>query len=547
MKHPIIFRNQFSMVFISIILLNSLLFLNACSDTNSKKGSDSSTVAVNEGEQYRLAFHFTPQKNWMNDPNGMFYLDGKFHLYFQHHPDSNVWGPMHWGHATSEDLMNWEEHEIALFPDELGTIFSGSAVVDYQNTSGLGTKENPPIVAIYTNHDADGEKAGSLTFQNQSIAYSNDKGYTWTKYSKNPVVKNPGIKDFRDPKVFWMENQQKWIMALAAGQEIQYYESKNLIDWSYKSSFGTGIGNHDGVWECPDLFPLTIEGTETVKWVHLVSINPGGPNGGSATQYFIGDFDGNQFTLDPEFKVDIEKSHRFWADFGRDNYAGVTFSNWRTDDKKKPLFLGWMSNWLYGTIVPTYNWRSAMTLPRNLELSKTKEGYILKSTLAVDWDSFTTNKGNIVETKIEGNTTIVPPNTLDLSAAKINIQLKNLESTTYTFELANQYGDTLSFGYDHKAKQFFINRSKSGKVDFSPEFTKGPSTAPRFSDDDMISLEFVLDKMSIELFYDSGEAVMTEIFFPNAPYQTLTLRTDDPTNTKYSATILEVNPSKNKE
>ena len=290
----------------NLILVLTFFIFSACN--NLKKSSDK--ISMNQKNQdeikYRPQIHFSPKENWMNDPNGMFYYKGKYHLYFQHNPNSNVWGPMHWGHAISEDLVSWEQQPIALFPDDLGTIFSGSAVVDLKNTSGFGTKQNPPIVAIYTNHNSREEKNGSKKFQNQSIAYSLDEGQTWTKYNQNPVIKNPGIIDFRDPKVFWYERQNKWVLTLAAGQQTQFYESKDLKNWSYLSSFGKGIGNHKGVWECPDFFELPVEGSKETKWVHLVSINPGGPNGGSATQYFIGDFDGTNFFVDPYFEKQMK-------------------------------------------------------------------------------------------------------------------------------------------------------------------------------------------------------------------------------------------------
>jgi sucrose-6-phosphate hydrolase SacC (GH32 family) len=242
-----------------VLILITILFFNTCS-TDKKNNDKGMTNTQSEEEKYRPSFHFTPQKNWMNDPNGMFFLNGQFHLYFQYHPESSVWGPMHWGHATSKDLIRWEEHPIALFPDDLGTIFSGSAVVDHLNTTGFGSLENPPIVAMYTNHDAKAEQKGSELFQTQSIAYSLDQGFTWTKFENNPVIQNPGIRDFRDPKVFWMESDKKWIMTLAAGQETQFYASTNLKEWTFLSAFGKGIGNHDGVWECPDLFPLKVKG-----------------------------------------------------------------------------------------------------------------------------------------------------------------------------------------------------------------------------------------------------------------------------------------------
>lgn len=521
-----------------------LVFMFACSDekTNNEKRMKKDFT---EEEKYRPNFHFTPQNNWMNDPNGMFYLDGVFHLYFQHHPASNVWGPMHWGHATSEDLINWEEQPIALFPDHLGTIFSGSAVFDAQNTSGLGTKETPPVVAIYTNHDAVAAKKGSTFFQTQSIAYSLDKGYSWIKYENNPVIENPGIRDFRDPKVFWMESEKKWIMTLAAGQETQFFASADLKKWSYLSRFGEGIGNHEGVWECPDLFPLKVNGSDTIKWVHLVSINPGGPNGGSATQYFIGDFDGTHFTIDPTFKNDLEEKHLFWADFGKDNYAGVTFSNWLTANKN-PLFLGWMSNWQYANRVPTFKWRSSMTLPRILELNQTESSYRLRSKLMVKWERFTSKNLSVKERPIEEGTTIAEENEIDLSSARVKVKLKNLEPMTYTFVLANQLGDSLLFGYNHREKQFFTDRRTSGQVSFSPEFSKKQSLAPRFHNKKELELEFVLDKTSIELLFDNGETVITEIFFPNHPFQTLSIIPEISCKTIFSADLWELNPKQNK-
>jgi levanase/fructan beta-fructosidase len=256
------------------------------------------TKTYTEEDLYRPNFHFTPKKGWMNDPNGMFYKNGYYHLYYQHYPDSNVWGPMHWGHAISTDMITWVEKPIALYPDEKGYIFSGSAVVDEKNTSGFGTLENPPIVAMFTYHDMVKEKVGAINYQSQGIAYSLNEGLTWTKYEQNPIIKNPNIKDFRDPKITWDAIHQQWLMVLASGDEVYFYTSKNLKDWNKISEFGKRIGAHGGVWECPDFFPMIVEGSDDYKWVLLQSINPGGPNGGSATQYFVGDFDGKKFTLD---------------------------------------------------------------------------------------------------------------------------------------------------------------------------------------------------------------------------------------------------------
>ena len=518
--YTIIFKSENKVLWILIFMI-----LSSCM---SKDKTPEKVFIKNENldeKMYRPSLHFSPKKNWMNDPNGMFYYKGKYHLYFQHHPYSNVWGPMHWGHAISKDLISWEEQPIALFPDNLGTIFSGSAVVDHNNTSGFGTEINPPIVAIYTNHNSTEANEGSIKFQNQSIAYSLDEGQTWTKYINNPIIKNPGVRDFRDPKVIWYEKDQKWILTLAASQITQFYESKDLKEWNYLSSFGEGIGNHNGVWECPDLFELPVRGTDQTKWVHLVSINPGGPNGGSATQYFIGDFDGKKFVIDHDFETQMKNKHDFWTDFGKDNYAGVTFSNWESD-KGGVLLLGWMSNWQYASKVPTNTWRSAMTLGRELELYKTKENsYRLRSILSSNFGNYESMAIEKQGELIKENITLVTKKTIDLSTAKVQIKISGLEDTEYIFEIANSSGDKLVFGYDHKELLFFIDRNQSGKTKFSDKFSKKPSLAPRFINKQTLDIEFLLDKASIEIFFDEGRTVMTEIFFPNAPMETLNLKT----------------------
>ncbi|HZH37827.1 MAG TPA: glycoside hydrolase family 32 protein, partial [Flavisolibacter sp.] len=327
-------------IFLAVLLL-------ACS---SIKIAPAETTAYNE--PHRPQIHFTPKTAWMNDPNGMVYHNGTYHLFYQHNPDSTVWGPMHWGHATTKNLVHWQHQPVKLFPDSLGTIFSGSAVVDVNNTSGFGSKGKVPLVAIFTHHNPVMEKAGRNDFQYQSLAFSLDEGKTWTKYTGNPVVKNPGIRDFRDPKVMWHQGSGKWIMTLATLDRVTFYSSSNLKDWLKESEFGKELGAHGGVWECPDLFPLEYNGEQV--WVLLVSINPGGPNGGSATQYFTGRFDGKTFT---PLQTDTQ-----WIDYGPDNYAGITWSN----TGKRKIFLGWMSNWQYAAAVPTQTWRSAMTIPRDL-------------------------------------------------------------------------------------------------------------------------------------------------------------------------------------
>ncbi|APZ46335.1 glycosyl hydrolase family 32 [Polaribacter reichenbachii] len=504
------------LTFIALVLL---VFFN-CKNTVITKEKTSKTNT--EEELYRPNFHFTPKKAWMNDPNGMFYYNGYYHLYFQYHPDSNVWGPMHWGHAISTDMITWSEQPIAIYPDELGTIFSGSAVVDISNSSGLGEVEKSiPIIAMYTNHKDFGN--GKVK-QVQSIAYSNDEGKTFKKYENNPVIDNDTIKDFRDPKITWDEDRHKWIMSLAAGDKIMFYDSKNLKNWNLLSEFKKDKNSKDGVWECPDLFKLPVKGTEEFKWVLFVSIGTGGPNGGSSTQYFVGDFDGTNFKIDKEFEKSLKENHNYWLDFGKDNYAGVSWSNARTKDGAK-LMIGWMSNWDYAVKVPTETWRSAMTTPRKVALKKDDNGYRLISTPVQDLNKYRGTKFKKENIAVNGITKIIGSESIDLASTEINFNLNNLDDKSFTFKLSNKVNDTLLFGYSHAKKSFFIDRKKSGKIKFSEKFANKISYAPRTSTNKNLSGTILIDKTSIELFFDEGETVMTEIFFPNQPFSTFSIET----------------------
>ena len=508
--------------FVLTIGIFTLLF--SCKNTTDKKDNQvlngQEIVTISNEELYRPNFHFTPKKGWMNDPNGMFFYNGYYHLYFQHYPDGTTWGPMHWGHAISTDLFNWKEQPIALYPDDLGYIFSGSVVVDYENTSGFGADGKIPIIAIFTSHDPKKEKTGEIDVENQSIAYSLDEGLTWTKYKDNPVLKNPGARDFRDPKVSWDKQRKRWTMVLAAGQEIQFYISKDLKSWNKLTSFGEGIGNHGGVWECPDFFQLPVVGSSEKKWVLLVSINPGGPNNGSATQYFVGDFDGKNFVLDESFNTETEEEQGFWVDYGRDNYAGVTFSNVENKDGGK-LFMGWMSNWLYANEVPTENWRSAMTIARTLELIKSDNTYRITSNPVPELDEFKIEKLKNSNVSIKGKTLLTTSKAVDFTSVQINFKIENLIDGVYNFELTNSEGDSLRFGYDSSMNNYFVDRNNTGNTDFSNKFSDRIAIAPRTNTQKDWTGTIVLDKTSIELFFDNGQTVMTEIFFPKAPFESL--------------------------
>ena len=511
-----------------LLIAGVFVFSVGCKNNIEKKGSKeiAATEISAEEQLYRPNFHFTPKANWMNDPNGMFYFNGTYHLYYQYYPDGNVWGPMHWGHATSTNMIAWEEQPIAIYPDDLGLIFSGSAVVDVNNTSGFGKDGIVPIVAMYTYHNMKGEQAGDLDFQTQAIAYSLDEGMTWVKYDKNPVIPNSGIKDFRDPKVIWDVDHSKWIMTLAAGDKVLFYSSLNLREWILESSFGAAFGQHDGMWECPDLFPIKVSGQDETKWVLLVSINPAAPNGGSGTQYFVGDFDGQKFTLDTDFKQQLQQDRAVWLDYGRDNYAGVTWSNIPKKDGRK-LFIGWMSNWEYARDVPTETWRSAMTIPRELKLKKNEKEFLLSSAPVSELSKYV-SKTIVKETlTVNNQKTIITQSEIDLSRVRIQLEMNHLKSDKYDFTFQNSFGDRLSFGIDNIKKQYYLNRQNSGKVTFSDKFANTISKAPIKNPSNMLKIEVLVDKTSIEVFYNDGETIMTEIFFPNEPFEAFSINTTD--------------------
>jgi fructan beta-fructosidase len=461
-------------------------------------------------EPLRPKVHFSPNEKWMNDPNGMVYHKGIYHLFYQYYPDSTVWGPMHWGHATSKDMIHWEQQPIALYPDSLGYIFSGSAVVDINNTSGFGKDGITPLVAIFTYHDPKGEKEGRSDFQNQSIAYSLDEGKSWIKYANNPVIKNPGIKDFRDPKVMWFEKNKKWIMTLATKDRITFYSSENLKEWTKESEFGENVGAHGGVWECPDLFPLEYDGKQV--WVLVVNLNPGGPNKGSATQYFVGDFNGKSFLpFNPETK---------WLDYGPDEYAGVTWSN--TGERK--IFLGWMSNWIYANVVPTETWRNAMTIPRELKIRKA-DNHMLIASLPIKEIAEIKSKDVVIR-----NISFSKAFDLSTKVKRLSfpcmIDLSMKEAKNFSIILSNKSGEELVMGYDKLQNKYFIDRTKSGKTNFQEDFA-ARHFAPRFTTNSAMNISIIIDDSSVELFADDGLTVMTEIFFPDAPYNQISFQSAD--------------------
>lgn len=475
------------------------------------------TDLAQKTKKYRPNIHFTPLAGWMNDPNGLVFFDDEFHLFYQHYPDSNVWGPMHWGHAVSKDLTNWEHLPIALFPDELGYIFSGSIVADSLNVSGLSSDEILPLLAFFTYHQMADMEAGKTGYQSQGIAYSLDKGRTWKKHHQNPILSYPSIKDFRDPKVFFHDASKKWVMILGSGDHFKFYNSDNLLDWTYTSSFGKQIQTEVGVWECPDLFPLYFEDKEI--WVLLCSLNDGGPNGGSGIQYFLGDFDGQVFTINPGY---MHNRYPLWLDFGKDNFAGVTWSGVPVSDGRR-IFIGWMSNWQYAQKVPTINWRGAMTIPRKLHLKHAVKGLRIASEpvpiVNLQPSLFMQNDKLVLPTS---TSSVIAHFSEENTTASCELSLFPVDNRThFVVEFSNDCKEKISLEYFNNNYSF--DRRFSGITHFSEEFADSVQQAPRFSEADTLHLMMILEPASIEIFADHGLTTISNTFFPNSPFNTLTI------------------------
>ena len=428
----------------------------------------SSVFDTKNREKFRPIYHHTPAYGWMNDPNGMFYKDGVWHLYYQYNPYGSQWENMTWAHSTSTDLMHWENQGEVIQPDALGTIFSGNSVVDKENTAGFG---KDVVIAFYTS-------AGNA--QTQSIAYSTDNGMSFKKYANNPIITSD-VPDFRDPKVFWNDDLNQWNLILASGQQMNIYSSKNLKDWKYESCFGEEYGNHGGVWECPDLLKIGD------KWVLICNINPGGPFGGSATQYFVGTFDGHKFTC--ESKPEVTK----WMDYGKDHYATVSFSN---APNGRIVVLPWMSNWQYANQVPTQQFRSANGLPRDVSLyNYNGEEYVSVKPSPEVLNAF--------EQKASGR----------FQTASY-LEVTNIKSNA-SIVLSNDKDEYVTMVYDGKNGTFSMDRTQSGLTEFHNDF-KSKTIAP--TNGVIKGMQIFVDRCSIEAFDIDGKVAMSNLVFPSKPY-----------------------------
>ena len=443
-----------------------------------KRMSYSDSFDTKNVEKHRPVYHHTPQYGWMNDPNGMFYKDGVWHLCYQFNPYGSQWENMTWGHSTSTDLVHWKAEPTAITPDALGTIFSGCCVVDKNNTAGFG---NDAVIAFYTS-------AGAR--QMQSMAYSTDGGKTFTKYENNPIITS-NVPDFRDPHVFWNAEAGFWNMILAAGQQMSIYSSKDLKEWKHESDFGAEYGNHGGVWECPDLMKMKVAGTDKEKWMLICNINPGGPFGGSATQYFIGEFDGHKFTCEDE------PSETKWMDYGKDHYATITFDN---APDGRHVGIAWMSNWQYANQVPTKQFRSANSIARDFGLFEYNGETYCSVSPAKEMDA------------VRGQRISSPSETCE-----IVVQLKGDAQLT----LRNSKGEKVVITYDAVEQTIDFDRRRSGDVSFSEAF---PCivTSPTYGQ--AKNLRIFVDRCSIEMFEGDGKMSMTNLVFPSEPYNKLIVK-----------------------
>ncbi|WP_302558984.1 GH32 C-terminal domain-containing protein [Phocaeicola coprocola] len=466
----------------------------------------SDTFYSSNRETYRPVYHHTPVYGWMNDPNGMFYKDGVYHLYFQYNPYGSMWANMTWGHSTSTDLTHWTYEGTAIVPDAWGAIFSGSCVVDKDNTAGFG---KGAVVAFYTS--AKSTPWGDV--QSQSMAYSLDNGKTFIKYEHNPILTSTE-RDFRDPKVFWYAPGKHWVMMLAVGQEMQIYSSGNLKEWKKESSFGAMQGAHGGVWECPDLVEVAVEGSKEKKWVLICNLNPGGPFGGSAAQYFVGSFDGKKF-------VNESPTQTKWLDWGKDNYATVTWSN---APAGRCIALGWMSNWQYANNVPTTQYRSANTLARDLTLYRVGGELYLKSKPSPEIKKARAEEKKIPTFEVKGNYEVASLLADNKGAYEIEMTIENKGTSKIDFSLMNEKGEKVAMYYDVVRKQFVMDRSASGIVGFSRDFP-AVTVAP-VRNTDQIHLRLFIDRSSVEAFGEEGEYVMTNLVFPAEPYNRMVFSSD---------------------
>jgi len=496
-------------------------------------------------ERYRPQYHYSPAKNWMNDPNGLVFYEGEYHLFYQHTPTSTQpnFNRMHWGHAVSKDLIHWEELPPAVFPDEDGAIFSGSAVADLNNTSGFFNETGSGLVAIFTIHN---EQAPDGKPQSQGIAYSKDNGRTWIKYEGNPVLRPNATADFRDPKVIWHNEAEKWIMALAVQDRVEFYSSPNLIHWSFESSFGSDvIGTHRGVYECPDLFPIEVDGEpDQLKWVLLLSVgdnngvnplDPETPGTGSGMLYFVGSFDGNQFK--PDTAIQSINDLR-WLDYGADFYAAVTWDNAPTPRNQK-LCIGWMNNWRYAGAIPTDPWRGCMSVPRVLKLKRFSSELKLIQEPVKALNLLRSEVVTQDQLNIDSESHLLTGVTLTSGEIIADFELGS--ATQFGIRLRKSAQEATTLGVDVSSETIYLDRTNSGQTDFHPSFSIKHCAPLSLQESKKLLLRVLIDHSSVEVFINGGQIVFTDLIFPSDNSHELELFSSDGSVTVISLQINKLN------
>ena len=459
-------------------------------------GSSAKGQASTYNEPYRPQVHFSPRSNWTNDPNGLVYFRGEYHLFFQYNPFGDQWGHMSWGHAVSRDLLHWHELPVAI-PEENGImIFTGSVVVDSANSSGFCAVAKACLVAVYTG-DANTPQGHRET---QNLAYSLDNGRTWTKYEKNPVL-DLHLTDFRDPGVFWDDASHRWIMTVSLPKEhkVRLYSSTNLKDWTQLSDFGPA-GDVAGVWECPNLLRVPSENGKESIWAMKVGLNPGAPQGGSGEQYFFGSFDGKSFT------ASTEAGAHGWTDYGKDDYCAISYNG--LPKGEKPALIGWMSNWQYAAKLPTTPWRGQMSLPRRLTFVRDKAGLALRQepviaplrgkSFSLAWSSLSSSSRGAL-----GQSAVIP--------YELELQFGHADQQVFGVRLYSDEQHWTEIGFDTNKGEFYIDRTRSGATvtaDF-PARTTAPLAAGRTYD-----LRLIVDRSSVEAYAQNGTIAMTDLIYP---------------------------------
>jgi fructan beta-fructosidase len=451
-------------------------------------------------DRYRPLFHFTPEKNWTNDPNGLVFHNGEYHLFYQYNPFGDTWGHMSWGHAVSNNLLDWKHLPVALYEEDSIMIFSGSAVVDKENTSRLCAGDEC-IFAIYTSHDHSQNK-----LQHQSIAYSDDNGRTWTKYAKNPVL-DLDMPDFRDPKVFWHEESMKWIMVVShpLAYKVQFYQSENLIDWELNGEFGES-GDVSKIWECPDLLKVPVEGSDDYKWVLIIS-SGSQYVGFTGMQYFVGTFDGKVFTAEQPGGAPV------WLDYGKDFYAAITYNN--LPDDHPPVLVGWANNWAYANTLPTSPWRGMMSIPRELSLAEVNgELKLIQRPVRSFYEKAAkSEKLTFSDHKIKKDDNLLKE--VYASSFLLKMEFNDIGAEEFGIEVFKGQNEKTIIGYNSKEMKLFIDRTQSGNVDFHKDFASIDYASYKLRDKSL-KLEILVDQSIVEVFAGNGLVVISDQVFPDS-------------------------------